>query len=145
MTVHVLPVYVQLCNVWSQVIDSFHSLMLLFCNFTVHSGEWLFVQLHLAVMGTNIKYSVSHAGVDGLYIHTYVHTLTYIWISAILATLYREDPTHIAQIPPILYFAVYIHMYIRTYIVQEYTRMYVHMTKMQPVSEHAEMEIYVCK
>ena len=75
----------------------------------------------------------------------YVHTLTYIWISAILAALYREDPTHIAQIPPILYFAVYIHMYIRTYIVQEYIRMYVHMTKMYPVSEHAEMEIYVCK
>lgn len=48
------------------------------------------------------------------YIRMYVLTLTYIWISAILAALYCEDPTHIAQIPPILYFAVYIHMYIRT-------------------------------
>ena len=140
-----LPVYVQLCNVWSQVIDSFHSLMLLFCNFTVHSGEWLFVHLHLAVMGTNIKYSVSHAGVDDLYVHTYVRTHIDIHVDQCYfsSTLSRRSHAHSTTSSNIVFCS--LHTYVHTYIVQEYIRMYVHMTKMYPVSEHAEMEIYVCK
>ena len=72
-------------------------------------------------MRTDNSYSISHVWMDSTYI------CTYIWINAILATLYHEslyDPMPIAPIPPILYFAVYIRTYICTYV--HHARVYVY-------------------